>query len=414
MQKIYTHYDNLKVARNAPPEVIKAAYKTLSQKYHPDRNSDDPDAARIMAIINASYEVLSDPEKREKHDIWIAEQESSKTAQNNSHQHTPPNKGSTATSINYKSVVSHISSHWVLYGFIVAIIWVTLTDQPSSPRTESRPYIANPASEQPAPMKKWSDVTSDPRFQSASPELKERIRNDFFEQVIMPDIPENMDVEKIRAEFNRRATIPSAGEIVDGYRFKGGNPNDESNWEPESAEPSFIDKATSAANPTFTQKESKAVSKITSSVKNYAGQKQPAYYERPLYAPNGEAWPKVAGYVKGYKKLNTNGLSSVTVDNSQNDSDVFVKLVSLNGEKASPARQFFIPAYGKFTVNKVTAGSYDVRYRDLSSGSLSRSESFNLEETEIAGGTQFSNYTMTLYKVRNGNMQTYGLSETEF
>ena len=59
--RIYTHYDNLKVARNAPPEVIRAAYKALAQKYHPDRNSNNPDSERIMVIINTSYEVLSDP-----------------------------------------------------------------------------------------------------------------------------------------------------------------------------------------------------------------------------------------------------------------------------------------------------------------------------------------------------------------
>ncbi|MEQ1601395.1 MAG: J domain-containing protein [Methylophilaceae bacterium] len=132
------------------------------------------------------------------------------------------------------------------------------------------------------------------------------------------------------------------------------------------------------------------------------------------FAPNGEAWPTVASYVKGYKRLSTKGLSSVTVDNSQNDSNVFVKLVSLSGAKAYPIRQFFIPAYGKFTVNKVTSGDYDVRYRDLSSGGLSRSESFNLVETQTNKGTQFSNITMTLYKVQNGNMHTYGLSEAEF
>ena len=38
MKKIHTHYDNLKVARNAPIEVIRAAYKSLSHKHHPDRN----------------------------------------------------------------------------------------------------------------------------------------------------------------------------------------------------------------------------------------------------------------------------------------------------------------------------------------------------------------------------------------
>ena len=65
-------------------------------------------------------------------------------------------------------------------------------------------------------------------------------------------------------------------------------------------------------------------------------------------------------------------------------------------------------------MNKVTAGGYDIRYRDLSNSGLSRSEAFNLEEASTYNGTQFSNFTMTLYKVQNGNMQTYGLSETEF
>jgi len=56
MTQVHTHYDNLKVARDAPPEVIRAAYKTLSQKFHPDRNSGNAEAARIMAILNTSYE----------------------------------------------------------------------------------------------------------------------------------------------------------------------------------------------------------------------------------------------------------------------------------------------------------------------------------------------------------------------
>jgi len=69
--KVRTHYDNLKVARDAPPEVIRAAYKSLSQKYHPDRNPGDPKASRTMTIINAAYRVLSDPDLRRKHDEWI-------------------------------------------------------------------------------------------------------------------------------------------------------------------------------------------------------------------------------------------------------------------------------------------------------------------------------------------------------
>lgn len=77
MKKVHTHYDNLKVARNAPQEVIRAAYKTLSQKYHPDRNENSEESHRVMKIINESYSVLSDSEKRALHDQWIAEQEGS-------------------------------------------------------------------------------------------------------------------------------------------------------------------------------------------------------------------------------------------------------------------------------------------------------------------------------------------------
>ena len=47
-----THYDNLKVARNAPQAVIRAAYKALSQRYHPDLNGDTERNHRIMQILN--------------------------------------------------------------------------------------------------------------------------------------------------------------------------------------------------------------------------------------------------------------------------------------------------------------------------------------------------------------------------
>ncbi len=78
MTQIQTHYDILSVARNAPPEVIRAAYRALSQQYHPDRNLGKEEAARIMVEINASYEMLSDPKKRQEYDLWVAQQEKSK------------------------------------------------------------------------------------------------------------------------------------------------------------------------------------------------------------------------------------------------------------------------------------------------------------------------------------------------
>lgn len=68
-----THYDNLKVAQNASFEEIRHAYRQLSAKYHPDRNS-NPQAVEIMQMINRAYTVLSDTQKRQEHDRWIVSQ----------------------------------------------------------------------------------------------------------------------------------------------------------------------------------------------------------------------------------------------------------------------------------------------------------------------------------------------------
>ena len=75
MKPIHTHYDNLKVSRNAPPEVIRAAFKTLSQKFHPDRHGGDARSTQTFQLITAAYEVLSDPQRRRQHDEWISRTE---------------------------------------------------------------------------------------------------------------------------------------------------------------------------------------------------------------------------------------------------------------------------------------------------------------------------------------------------
>lgn len=75
MRPIHSHYENLKVARDAPIEVIHAAYETLAAKYRPRLKAGEPEATRIAMILSRSYVVLSDPEQRAEHDRWIARAE---------------------------------------------------------------------------------------------------------------------------------------------------------------------------------------------------------------------------------------------------------------------------------------------------------------------------------------------------
>jgi len=64
MSKGADYYKVLGVSKSASSADIKRAYRKLSLKYHPDKNS-APDAAQKFADIATAYEVLSDPEKRE-------------------------------------------------------------------------------------------------------------------------------------------------------------------------------------------------------------------------------------------------------------------------------------------------------------------------------------------------------------
>jgi DnaJ-class molecular chaperone len=75
MKIIHTHYDNLKVAQDAPPEVIRAAYKILCKKFHPDHHQNDSKTTKTFQLISVAYHVLSDPIARREHDAWIAKEE---------------------------------------------------------------------------------------------------------------------------------------------------------------------------------------------------------------------------------------------------------------------------------------------------------------------------------------------------
>ncbi|MCH7902965.1 MAG: J domain-containing protein [Armatimonadetes bacterium] len=62
------YYKILSVDRRADDKAIKAAYRRLARKYHPDLNPNDPTAEAKFKQASEAYAVLSDPEKRKKYD----------------------------------------------------------------------------------------------------------------------------------------------------------------------------------------------------------------------------------------------------------------------------------------------------------------------------------------------------------
>jgi hypothetical protein len=61
------HYDTLGLSPTSEDVVIRAAYRALIRRYHPDGNASAEATARARAI-NAAYAVLIDPEKRAEYD----------------------------------------------------------------------------------------------------------------------------------------------------------------------------------------------------------------------------------------------------------------------------------------------------------------------------------------------------------
>ena len=63
-------YEVLGVSKSASSDEIKREYRKLAKKYHPDLNPDDKEAEQNFKEATLAYEILSDPEKKQKYDAY--------------------------------------------------------------------------------------------------------------------------------------------------------------------------------------------------------------------------------------------------------------------------------------------------------------------------------------------------------
>lgn len=68
MKNIPNYYEILDVSPEATVEDIKRAYRRLARQYHPDLNPGDKTAEETFKKLVEAYDVLCDPQKREKYD----------------------------------------------------------------------------------------------------------------------------------------------------------------------------------------------------------------------------------------------------------------------------------------------------------------------------------------------------------
>lgn len=63
------YYKTLGVSKSVDAAELKKVYRNLAKKYHPDRHKGDKSAEAKFKDISEAYDVLSDPEKRQKYDM---------------------------------------------------------------------------------------------------------------------------------------------------------------------------------------------------------------------------------------------------------------------------------------------------------------------------------------------------------
>jgi len=316
MAKIHTHYDNLKVSRMAPQEVIRAAYKALSQKYHPDKNPGDEKAARIMAILNSAYETLSDVQRRKEHDEWITSEEW-EIEWLESTRHEEGHKARHDGSWHPEHVPDTVPRRrrrrdWRFWGGLAACLvlgWVggaTMVAEPQMMEMLSSGWggkggiNANAAT---------TDGTPGAAHASHGPKERTEARAESRDAWATARLSESPAAKPspIKVAAMSQVVLPSAGAECDSE--------------------------------TQTQ---------------------------TLVAPNGEPWPTRSGYMEGFPVTNRGDDMQLTLDNSSNSSAVFIKVYDM--ERRSNVRYAYVLAHDKLLVDKLSNGKYEIRYQNLDIG----------------------------------------------
>ena len=65
-----SYYEILNVEQSADKTTIKAAYRTMAKKYHPDKNAGDAEAEHKFKLCNEAYQCLSDDKQRSIYDRY--------------------------------------------------------------------------------------------------------------------------------------------------------------------------------------------------------------------------------------------------------------------------------------------------------------------------------------------------------
>ena len=138
-------------------------------------------------------------------------------------------------------------------------------------------------------------------------------------------------------------------------------------------------------------------------------------YVRPATAPNGQAFPETSSYLAGTEVLENTGKSTLDIENTKNENDVYLKLLSHKNGKVGVARHILVKAGTSFTVADLSVGEYELQYLDLTAGKGGRSEVFAVTQSKTEMGIDVvSRLSVRLKTAVNGVLRVEKVSVEAF
>ena len=113
------YYKILGLNKYASQQEIKAAYRRLAFKYHPDKNPGNPDSNTTFILIQKAYDVLSDPVSKERYDNGIFYELSHENTMHRARRRPPPHFYAHAAT---RQKISYSRKDYILATVVVALI----------------------------------------------------------------------------------------------------------------------------------------------------------------------------------------------------------------------------------------------------------------------------------------------------
>lgn len=371
------YYEILQVHPKASQEIIKKAYQTLAKKYHPDIHPDKDKADKMMASLNEAYSVLSDSVKRQAYDnsIHKTDPPNNQGAPGQSASGHPSNNNRTQEQQKYSPEMQQI---------IVARIFA---------HNNGEEIINNTPSSY-----RWNGCGTTLFEKDYNVATQTYVVEHWFTIFFIPILP--FSTYRILRKGNKYlviSRIPFKGSYLKKFIYMH-----------KHNVRSYIGLAIIIALMIGFSVDNSAHSKTATPPSSSSKTAVPATHNTKTTV---KAVPKSGvktEYTSDNPMLNNDGLCKLTIDNSQNDMPVYVKIWDKNIN--SPVRSFTINALGKFTAEKLTPGDYEVRYKELYENDVptfgQKTQLINLKQIDQNGNIKYSNTTITLYKVKNGTLKT--------